>query len=225
MKVKTVLFDLDGTLINTIPLIRWTMQKVFRELELPWGEGEVMQAVGLPLWEIAARYAPEKAEEFVDRYTAVQQARHRELTAVYPGTLETLEAVRAAGCRTGVVTSKRRQPALDGMAFTGIDRHIEVIVAAEDVARTKPDPEPFTRALALLGALPESAVCIGDSWYDIQAGKQAGLTTIGVTWGMATRTQLLDYAPDFVIDSWAEFLAILRGLRVPGCKSGSGQAR
>ncbi|MBV1768920.1 MAG: HAD-IA family hydrolase, partial [Candidatus Desulforudis sp.] len=109
-------------------------------------------------------------------------------------------------------TSKRRNPALDGMALTGIDRYIDVAVTVEDVNLPKPDPEPVMKALKLLDAKPEDAVYIGDSWYDIQAGKQAGVTTVGVTWGMATRAQLSEHIPGCIVDSWDEFLTLLRTL-------------
>lgn len=203
------MFDLDGTLINTIPLIRWTFERVFEHFELPW-DPEVMQTVGLPLREIAARYLPGRAEEFVETYAAIQKTKYREMTTVYPGTRRTLASIRTAGRRTAVVTSKRREPALAGMAITGIDRYIELAVAVEDVTRGKPDPEPVNKALDLLQTRPPEAVYIGDSWYDILAGRQAGVTTVAVTWGMASREQLAEHRPDYIIDSWTDFHAILR---------------
>jgi len=209
LRIDTVLFDLDGTLINTIPLIRWTLKNVFAHLNIPWREQEVMRTVGLPLRQIAARYAPQQVEDFVHLYTTIQKTRHRELTRAYPGTLETLKIVRSGGRRTGVVTSKRRHPALEGMAFTGIDRYIEVTVAADDVVKSKPHPEPLFTALQLLGGRPEKTVYVGDSEYDITAGKQAGVITVAVTWGVAPREQLAAHAPDVIVDSWDEFLDIL----------------
>lgn len=209
MTVRAVLFDLDGTLVDTIPLIRWTFQQVFAAFGLPWVNGEVMDSVGLPLREIAARHVPGRAEEFVERYAAFQKGRFEELTRAFPGTLETLGTVKAAGYRTGVVTSKRRGPTLASLSLTRLDRYIEAVVSADDVTRSKPDPEPVFTALGLLDARPENAVYIGDTWYDIVAGKEAGVTTIGATWGIASRNQLAEHAPDVIVDSWAEFLAAL----------------
>lgn len=212
MSKQAVLFDLDGTLINTIPLIRLTFEKVFADFGIPWGNGEVLETIGLPLRQIAERYAPGRAEAFLEAYSSFQSTKHKELTKAYPGTIRTLQAVKEAGCRIAVVTSKRRNPALDGMALTGIDRYIDVAVTVEDVNLPKPDPEPVMKALKLLDAKPEDAVYIGDSWYDIQAGKQAGVTTVGVTWGMATRAQLSEHIPGCIVDSWDEFLTLLRTL-------------
>lgn len=209
MELKTVLFDLDGTLINTIPLIRLSFEKVFADFGIPWENGEVLKTIGLPLREVAAHYAPGRVEEFLQVYTEFQKTKYREFTRIYPGTIETLEVIKKKGCHTGVVTSKRKAPALEGMAITGIDGYVEVAVAVEDVSKPKPAPDPVFKALGLLGAQPENAIYAGDSWYDIQAGKQAGVTTIGVTWGMATREELSDYHPDFIVDSWGEFLTAL----------------
>lgn len=209
MTAKAVLFDLDGTLIDTIPLISWTFERVFEDFGLSWANGEVMHTVGLPLREIAARYVPDRVDEFMEKYAAVQRTRFIELTKAYPGAVEALEIIKSAGCRTGVVTSKRRGPALAGLALTRINRYIEVVVTADDVTKSKPDPEPVLKALGLLDTRPEHAVYIGDSWYDILAGKGAGVTTVGATWGIAAREQLVEHAPDFIVESWDEFLAAL----------------
>jgi pyrophosphatase PpaX len=209
LTLRAVLFDLDGTLIDTIPLIRWTFERVFEDFGLAWEDGAVMHTIGLPLREIAARYAPDRADEFMKRYAAFQKTRFRELTRAFPGALETLETLKSADYRTGVVTSKRRDPARASLALTRLDRHIEAVVSADDVTRPKPDPEPVFKALALLDTPPRNAVYIGDSWYDIVAGKEAGVVTTGATWGVAGRDRLAEHAPDIIVDSWAEFLAAL----------------
>ncbi|MDH7478952.1 MAG: HAD-IA family hydrolase [Syntrophomonadaceae bacterium] len=209
MKIRAFIFDLDGTLLDTIPLIRLSFEKVFSELAIPWGHGEVLKTIGLPLQEVARQYAPGRVEEFLRIYSAYQRSRHQELTRLFPGTRETLESLVSSGYRTGVVTSKRRAPAAAGLALTGIDRYIEVTVTVEDIVRPKPDPESVIRALELLNTRPEQAVYVGDSWYDIEAGRRAGVKTIGVTWGMATREELLKAFPDSIIDNWEELYGSL----------------
>lgn len=209
MKIRALIFDLDGTLLDTIPLIRLSFEKVFSELAIPWDCGEVLKTIGLPLQEVARRYAPERVGEFLQIYSEYQQSRYQELTRLFPGTRETLESLVASGYRIGVVTSKRRAPATAGLALTGIDRYIDVSVTVEDVARPKPDPESVIRALELLNTRPEQAIYVGDSWYDIEAGRRAGVKTIGVTWGMATREELFTASPDLIIDSWEELHKIL----------------
>jgi pyrophosphatase PpaX len=208
MKYPAVIFDLDGTLIDTIPLIRFSFEQVFAELALPWGNGEVLKTIGLPLREVAERFAPSRVEEFLALYSEHQQSRHRELTRLFPGTWETLALLRDEGRLTAVVTSKRRSTALAGMSLTGIDGFIQVTVSVDDVVRSKPDAEPVLKALDMLGVEPDQSVYVGDSWYDIIAGQQAGVTTVGVTWGMASREELAEVKPDFIVNSWDEFLAV-----------------
>lgn len=211
MKTRAVLFDLDGTLINSIPLIRLTFENVFEDMKIPWAGGEVLNTIGLPLVKVALHYAPGRAQEFLRRYSEFQKTRHDKLIKLFPGTLEMLGMVKAMGCLTGVVTSKRRAPALEGMAITGIDKFIEVAVTVEDVVNPKPSPEPVFKALELVGARPGEAYYVGDSWYDVQAGKQSGVTTLAVTWGMATREQLTEYQPDGIVDSWEELMEKMNG--------------
>jgi pyrophosphatase PpaX len=206
---KTVLFDLDGTLIDTIPLITGTFQRVFEHFSLPWNNGEVLKTIGIPLREVARHYLPGRAEEFIEKYTFFQQQKHADSIKRYPGSLETLELIKSGGFYAGVVTSKRRAPALADMELTGLSNYIDAAVTVEDVSMPKPHPEPVLKALALLKTNPERAVFIGDSWYDIRAGKQAGVTTVGVTWGVASREDLVREEPHYIVDAWHELEKVI----------------
>lgn len=212
MKNKALLFDLDGTLINSIPLITRSYERVFEYFGLPWENGEVLKTIGIPLREVAERYMPERAGEFIERYTFYQKEKHSEYIKPYPGAAETLEFIKSRGYCSGVVTSKRRAPALRDMEFCDLNRYFDVIVAVEDVSRPKPDPEPVLKALKLLDIKPANAIFAGDSWYDIIAGRKAGVTTVGVTWGMASREELAVKKADFVVDSWRELMGIIKSI-------------
>lgn len=204
MPLTTVLFDLDGTLIDSIPLIKLTFQHVFEELGIPWGNGEVLKTIGLPLRDVAASYAGERAAEFLEIYAEFQRKNQKRLLKPYPGAEETLSNLQKMGCRIGVVTSKRRGPTRDGLSLTGLERYPEVVVTVEDIRRPKPDPDGILVALELLQALPEEAVYIGDSVYDILTGKNAGVTTVAVAWGIASEEELKEKKPDFFVRSWDE---------------------
>jgi pyrophosphatase PpaX len=213
LHLKTLLFDLDGTLINSLPLIRRSFEYTFRLMGIPWGDGAVLKTVGLPLADVAEDYAPGRAREFLKHYGDYQLQHQDELLHAYPGTADTLYALQQAGYPLGVVTSKRRPSALTGLRLTGLLPYFASIVTVEDTAgKPKPNPEPVLKALEIFGIGPEEAVFIGDSWYDIMTGKNAGVTTIGVTWGMATREELNQRLPDFLVDDWSELLMTLRGL-------------
>jgi len=212
LTIDTFLFDLDGTLINSLPLITWTFQKVFKHFGLPWKNGEVLKTIGIPLKEVAQIYLPGRAEEFIEKYTLFQREKHTAFVKLYPGSMEALVSIKSRGCHTGIVTSKRRAPALADIEITGLKKYIDVAVTAEDVAMPKPHPEPVIKALDSLRSRPEKAVFVGDSWYDIMAGKQAGVLTVGATWGMASRGELAEKGPDFIVDSWNELEKLMFSL-------------
>lgn len=209
MQVKAAIFDLDGTLLDSLLLIRLSFEKVFRDLGIPWGKGEVLKTIGLPLREVAKEYAPGRSEEFLTVYADFQKQHQEELLRAYPGACETLETLKDQGYLLALATSKRRQATTAGLSLTGLDKFLDVIVTVDDVAKPKPHPDSVLRTLELLKTGPAAAVYIGDTGYDILTGKSAGVTTIGVTWGMSTREELDSHLPDFIVDNWKSLLDLL----------------
>ena len=204
-----MLFDLDGTLADSLPLIRYSFEKVFAHLGIPWDNGRVMETVGLPLRQVAKDYAGERAEEFLKLYLEYQLAVHDQQIKLFPGTMAALEQVGAWGLKTAVVTSKRRKMAQRALQHLAIGHKIDLLVAMEDCAAHKPDPLPVLTALEQLGVPAKGAVFVGDSWYDVISGNGAGVATIAVTWGMADRRQLSRANPDQIADRWEEVLTFI----------------
>ena len=204
MAIKYILFDLDGTLINSLPLIKKTFQKVFAEMNIPWNNGEVLKAIGLPLRQICQQVSVDKAEDCFNLYQLYQREEHAALTKLYPGTLETMQAMQSKGYTLGLVTSKRRALVDEELILTGLSDFFTITVTVNDTTKPKPEPDPVWKALELLKAQPEQAIFIGDSWYDLLAGQQAGVMTAGVTWGMASKEELAEYKPDLIFDTWDE---------------------
>ncbi|MGI6546963.1 MAG: HAD family hydrolase [Bacillota bacterium] len=207
--VQAVLFDLDGTLVNTITLIHQTFHQVFAHLNIPWGAGEVLKTIGLPLNQVAQQYWPADPDEFLSLYANLHRASAQDMIHPYPGTVNTLRSLRAQGRKLAVVTSKRRQPAKEALAHCRLDHFFNTLVAVEDSPRPKPNADPILYALQQLGVKADQAVFIGDSWYDMAAAEKAGVHSIGVTWGMATKAELLAANPKHVIDSWDELWDLL----------------
>jgi pyrophosphatase PpaX len=212
MSINTLLFDLDGTLLNSLPMIGSTFRHTFDQLGIPWGNGEILKTVGLPLRDVAVEYAHERAEEFLTVYGQYQSDVQESMLKAYPGTIETLEKLHDNGYRLGLVTSKRRSSTMDGLAISGLGPHLEVIVTVDDISQPKPHPEPVLKALELMELSPLEAIYVGDSWYDILTGKNAGVLTIGVTWGMATWDELHNQLPDYIVNTWDELLATVDGI-------------
>lgn len=209
MKTKAVLFDLDGTLVDSLPLIVRTYRKVFDEMNIPWGNDDVVKMIGLPLKDIGRHFAGERGQFFEERYQHHYHQDHDRFLKLFPGTLELLEQLRRRGVRLGIVTSKGKPGASRAVAFTGLGCFMDVIVTAHDVLKHKPDPEPLLYALKFLGAEAGRSIFVGDSKFDIQTGQNAGTCTLGVTWGLENREDLERIRPDGLIDRWEELVEYL----------------
>ena len=136
----------------------------------------------------------------VATYRAYNNAHHDELVTAFPGVRESLETLRAAGQRLGIVTSKARAGALRGLAHTGLASYFDVIVAANDAVRPKPAPDPVLAALATLDVAPDRATTVGDALPDLAAGRAAGTRTVAVLWGACDRGTLSAAAPDLFLE-------------------------
>ncbi|HWA57614.1 MAG TPA: HAD-IA family hydrolase [Gemmatimonadales bacterium] len=198
--IRTVLFDLDGTLIDSIGLILSS----YRHTMIAHGYAEVpdaewLRGVGTPLRAQLGPWARDDAhlEELVATYRDYNLRNHDQMVRPFPGVGEVVRAIRARGHRTGVVTSKTREGTRRGLRLVGLEEAIEVMVCADDVVNAKPHPEPVTRAVAALRADPGSTLFIGDSIHDLNAGRAAGVLTGAVLWGPFSRGELEAGSPDF----------------------------
>ncbi len=200
MTRDTFLFDLDGTLIDSIELIlssyRHTMM-VHRGTVPPdhrWLEG-----LGTPVRVQLRSFSddPAEIEAMVATYRSHNHEHHDQLIRGYPGVPEALERLRELGARMAIVTSKMRETATRGLVRCGIAHFFDVLVCADDVERPKPDPEPVKRALEWLGATAEGAVFVGDSVHDMKAGRAASVEIAAALWGPFPRESLAPYRPDY----------------------------
>jgi pyrophosphatase PpaX len=209
MAINTVLFDLDGTLVDSLPLIEQTYFRVFRDLHIPWDNREVMRWVGIPLKDIGNHYAKERCDQFMELYQHYYYQKHDTHTKLFPETQELIEYLREQKYHLGIVTSKRRPVTIKTLELTGTRALFDVVITAQDVQKHKPEPEPVLKALTLLKVIPEVTVFVGDSIFDIQAGKGAGVKTAGVTWGLASRKELAEIQPDLLINNWQDLITWL----------------
>jgi pyrophosphatase PpaX len=205
--LSAFLFDLDGTLIDSIELIlrsyRHTME-VHRGAAPP--DHHWMAGLGTPLWVQFREFSSDEAEirAMVATYRDYNLAHHDALVRPYDGVVDRVRALRDRGGRLGLVTSKMRSGALRGLRLVGLDHSFEAIVGSDEVTHPKPHPEPVLKALDLLGAAPREAVFIGDSRHDIECGRAAGVKTAAVLWGPFDRAHLADLAPDFWLETPAD---------------------
>lgn len=204
MKYKAVLFDLDGTLLDSVPTIVMVTRETLASMGIVVDDVTLRHAIGLPLKIQAQRFAPGQEQRFIDDYRAMYLPHIKEDGNLFPGTLEMLASLRSSGYLTALVTSKNMRGTSKAIELTGLAGMFDCIVTADDVERYKPDPEPIQKAMAKLGVLPEESVYVGDSAFDIDMAQRAGVSMIGVSWGARTRDELVLVCPDGVIDSWSE---------------------
>jgi pyrophosphatase PpaX len=213
-QLQTVLFDLDGTLIDSVRLILDSYHHTLTQHGLPARtDEEWLKGVGTPLHVQFAdwRDSPEQLEAMIATYREYNLKHHDRMVTVYPGVVEVVREIKAAGRQTGLVTSKNRQGALRGLKLVGLEALIDILVCADEVSNPKPHPEPVKKAVELLGADPGSTVYVGDSIHDMHAGRAAGVRTAAALWGPFGRSHLESADPDYWLVTPRDLMELVRG--------------
>jgi pyrophosphatase PpaX len=210
LRHPVVLFDLDGTLADTIPLIVASYQHAFRSvLAEEVQESRARAWIGRPLLPALLEESPEHGHELDRVYREWNLANTGRLIRRYAGVPELLETLTAAGATCAVATSKRRETARLALVSVGIDHLVDVAAALEDTTAHKPRPEPLLHAAATLGVEPADCVYVGDATVDVLAARAAGMAAVAVTWGAGERAALVATGPDAVVDSVGDLTAYL----------------
>ena len=207
--VEVVLFDLDGTLIDTIALILESMRHATATvLGAPLPDDVLMHNVGVPLRVQMREFSEEHAEELLAAYRAHNEIVHDDLVAEFEGIAPALETLIENGYRLAVVTSKSRPVALRGLATFDLERYFETVVAFEDTEIHKPDAEPLLEAARRLGVSIARCAYVGDSPHDMTAARAAGALPVAALWG-PFRTRVLEQDPALAIESLRELPGLL----------------
>jgi pyrophosphatase PpaX len=208
-----VLFDLDGTLIDSERLILASYRHAMLEhLGRVPPEDAWRATIGQPLVVQMAMFAKSEddVEAMIHTYVTHNLANHDRYVQPFPGVRDTVDAVRESGRVLGIVTSKKRKATRMGLARCELpEAWFEAVVTADDVQRYKPDPEPVLEALRRVGADPDEALFVGDSTHDMKSGRVAGVTTAAVLWGPYTREQLEPTQPDAWLRAPRDLLELL----------------
>lgn len=214
VRFDAVLFDLDGTLLDSIALILSSYHHTYAAHRLPPVDDAIILAgLGTTLEAAFSHYVEDPAEiaRMVETYRVHNMALHDDMVRGYPGVSEVVRGLRERGVPLAVVTSKRREATLRGLAALGLSECFEWLVCADDVTRTKPHPEPVCAALERLRIEPSRAVFVGDSTHDMEAGRAAGVHTAAVLWGPFTRAALEPTRPSAFVHDAGELHAYLSG--------------
>jgi pyrophosphatase PpaX len=211
MRYATVLFDLDGTLVDSGAIILASFKHAARTVLARDVEEEQIAALvgGSNLHEQMRVLSPAHVDELVRVYREHNRPLHDELEA-FEGVEELMETLSKQGRKLGIVTAKGR-PTVDlAFAVLSLERYFDAVVTADMTDRHKPDPDPVLKALELLESEPAEAAFVGDSPYDIAAGRAAGVFTVAVSWGkIHSEERLLEAGADVLVHSPRELLGVL----------------
>lgn len=210
--VKGILFDNDGTLVDTHDIILASMRHSTRTVlgrVIP--DEDLMRKVGQPLAVQMRDFSDDPAcqQEILRVYREHNHAIHDQAVRAYAGVREGLEELQACGFALGVVTSKMHALAWRGLEITGLAPYLACCIGADDCTRFKPEAEPVLNGLQALGLEPNECLYVGDAPFDIQAGKAAGTLTAAALWGMFPAETLRAESPDFEYRAFADLASEL----------------
>lgn len=209
--IQTVLFDLDGTIVDTNELIIQSFLHTFEGITAePVTREHIVPNMGRPLIEQMMFFSGrEQVDDLVQKYRTFNIAHHDELVREFPHVRETLAKLHAAGVKLGVVTSKIRQTTEMGLKLTGLYDYFGTIVTVDDVGKAKPDPEGIHKAVRELGGDLSTALMVGDSHYDIEAAHNAGIPSVAVAWSLKGTEYLKQYKPTHIIQDMRDIVPIV----------------
>lgn len=206
-KDLAVIFDLDGTLLNTDLLIHKTFDHVFEKYKPGYilSEEEHLSFLGPTLKDTFARYFPESmSDELIEYYRDYNHAHHEDFVTIYPTVKETLETLKTKGCPLAVVTTKYSKAAYLGLDLFDLTQYFDVVLGMDNVNRVKPDPEGILKAMNQTNC--KKALYVGDNTSDILAGKNAGVHTAGVKWTPKGTSEMEKLNPDLMIDEMKDII-------------------
>lgn len=205
--LKTVLFDFDGTIADTLPLIFHTFREVlWNYTGEKHSDEDIVAMFGPPEKGIIEKQVNSNRREAAFRdFHRIYGEKHSEFVKADPGIVKTLQFLQDRRLRLGIVTGKGRISAEVSLQQLQLASFFEVVITGDDVERPKPHPEGLWHAMHRLGAQPSETAYVGDSDADILAGKRAGVRTVGVNWLAVSQTEAFTEQPDAFFERFSPF--------------------
>ena len=215
-RIRLVLFDLDGTLIDSVGDLAWCANEMLRQLDLPvrdtaavlnWiGNGLERLVKRVLTGEMEAEPDPALYERGLQIYRELYSKHASDHCVVYPGVFDTLQALAKRDLKLACVTNKPEPFTSQLIAAMGLDSYFELVVAGNTTARKKPDPMPLHYAADHFGFAYADCLMVGDSSNDILAARAAGFAAVGVPYGYNHGCDIRDSSPDLVVDNLYELV-------------------
>ncbi len=215
-KINTVLFDFDGTLMDTNNVIINSWQHTFRTLEgRETTVEDIVKTLGEPLFLTMQKFFPKvDTEEAIGIYRSYHYENFGDMITLFPNGREILEDLKGKGYKIGLVTSRLKGTTYQGLEHYNILDYFDVVVTMDDTTKHKPDPEPIEIALNKLNSKAEETIMIGDTKFDILCAKNAGVKSALVNWSLSINVEMQkelvnEEKPDYIIDDLMQVASIL----------------
>lgn len=209
--VNTVLFDLDGTLLDTNQLIIDNCKEVFKNFlpHIKMKEEDYLYFIGPPLKESFAKYSnsPKEIEKLIYEYRRINNTTHDKKIKIYDHVYEVIKYLHDNKYNLGIVSSKKTELVERGLKLFNLDSFFPIIIGSEDVINHKPHPESILKAIQCFNNVDE-VIYVGDSKGDILAAKNANVKSVGVSWSYKLK-DLIESKPDYMIDDFSQLISLL----------------
>lgn len=210
--INTILFDLDGTIIDTNDLIINTFLHVLEQHfpQQKYTREQIIPHMGLTLEQQMQTFSGrEEVTGLVADYRTYNNLHHDTLIREFPRVKEVIAKLHERGITMGIVTTKIKPTTIRALDYFGLKEYMSTIVTVQDVTHPKPHPEPVLTALRNLGADPDKTLMVGDSAADIQSAKAAGVKAAGVAWSLKGVDVLKQYNPDYILEDMTDLYGVL----------------
>lgn len=210
LTIKGILFDLDGTLIDTTELILQSFDHTIQtHFDQPADREIVIRYFGRPLREAFTHMAPGREDDLITTYRAFNLEQHDRLTRAYPTVSDTVQQLKQSGYKLGVVTSKFSASALRGLQLFGLDAYFDSIIGVDKCTYHKPHPEPVQIGAKSLGLTPAECLMVGDAPADLLSAAAAGSLSAAVKWTLVPWTDIQAAQPTYVLEQMSDLLPLL----------------
>ncbi|WP_099159906.1 pyrophosphatase PpaX [Virgibacillus ndiopensis] len=209
MSIHTILFDLDGTLIDTNELIIASFEHTFNFYGKNVSREQAIEFIGPPLKDSFEKIDSNQTDAMIKTYREHNLKHHDDYVTAFPHVLETIKQLKEENYNLGIVTTKMRGTVDMGLVLTGLDRYFNTIITLDDVTQAKPHPEPIVKAMKELSATVDTTLMVGDNSHDIEAGQNAGVQTAAVAWSLKGKEKLLEYNPTYMLEDIRDLLKIV----------------
>ncbi|WP_110929808.1 pyrophosphatase PpaX [Paenibacillus bouchesdurhonensis] len=210
MKIDTVLFDLDGTIVDTNELIIASFQHVLDKHKQPRTREQIIPYMGMTLEQQFQAFSGwQDVAELVTDYRSYNTIHHDTMVKGFPHVDEVISALKDKGIKLGIVTTKIRPSTMRVLELFGLLKYMDAIVTVQDVTHPKPHPEPVLKAIEQLNADPKRTIMVGDSPADIKSAQAAGALSAAVAWSLKGAEELKKYNPDYILEDMLDLYGIL----------------